>query len=136
GPVTRCPLRSGDAGMRPGSDCRRGSLDHALRLCIRGGSSMDFYTVLDQVLALLRQRQRETYRALKLQFQLDDEALEALRDELIEAHHLAADEAATVLVWTGDAGSVPAPARGPVHAPHASTPPTLAEQILTPARAV
>jgi hypothetical protein len=44
---------------------------------------MDFYAVLDQVLALLRQRQRVTYRALKLQFQLDDEALEALRDELI-----------------------------------------------------
>ena len=37
---------------------------------------MDFYAVLDQVLALLRQRQRVTYRALKLQFQLDDEALD------------------------------------------------------------
>ena len=39
---------------------------------------MDFYAVLDQVLALLRQRQRVTYRALKVQFQLDDEALEAV----------------------------------------------------------
>jgi hypothetical protein len=36
---------------------------------------MDFYTVLDQVLALLRQCQRVTYRTLKVQFQLDDEAL-------------------------------------------------------------
>ena len=46
---------------------------------------MDFYAVLDQVLALLRQRQRVTYRALQLQFHLDDEALEALKDELIDA---------------------------------------------------
>src|SRR6266545_4362290 len=92
---------------------------------------MDFYAVLDQVLALLRQRQRVTYRALKVQFQLDDEALEALRDELIEAQRLAADEAGKVLVWTGDADSPPAPAPEPVRAPHAYTPPHLAEKILT-----
>ena len=92
---------------------------------------MDFYAVLDQVLGLLRQRQRVTYRALKLQFQLDDEALEALRDELIEAQHLAADEAGKVLVWTGNAGSFPAPAPEPGRAPHAYTPPHLAEKILT-----
>jgi hypothetical protein len=71
---------------------------------------MDFYAVLDQVVTLLRQRQRVTYRALKVQFQLDDEALEALRDELIEARYLAADEAGRVLFWTGDAGNSPAPA--------------------------
>ena len=51
---------------------------------------MDFYAILDQVIDLLRQRQRVTYRALKVQFQLDDEALEALKEELIEAQHLAA----------------------------------------------
>jgi class 3 adenylate cyclase len=72
-----------------------------------------------------------TYRALKVQFQLDDEAIEALRDELIEAQHLAADEAGRVLVWTGDAGSSPAPAPEPACAPHAYTPPHLAEKILT-----
>ena len=55
------------------------------------GSIMDLYAVLDQVVALLRQRQHVTYRALKVQFQLDDEALEALRDELIEAQRLAAE---------------------------------------------
>jgi class 3 adenylate cyclase/tetratricopeptide (TPR) repeat protein len=92
---------------------------------------MDFYAVLDQVLALLRQRQRVTYRALKVQFQLDDEALEALRDELIEAQHLAADEAGKVLVWTGDAGSSLAPTLEPVRASHAYTPPHLAEKIRT-----
>ncbi len=34
---------------------------------------MDFYEVLDQILALLRHRGRVTYRALQTQFQLDDE---------------------------------------------------------------
>ena len=38
-----------------------------------GGSAMDFYAVLDQAGDLLRQRGRVTYRALKLQFQLDDD---------------------------------------------------------------
>ena len=51
-----------------------------------GGSQMDFYAILDRVLDLLRQRQRVTYRALKVQFHLDDEALEALKEELLYAH--------------------------------------------------
>ena len=42
-----------------------------------------------------------TYRALKRQFQLDDEVLEALKDELIYAQHVAVDEDGDVLVWTG-----------------------------------
>jgi hypothetical protein len=36
---------------------------------------MDFYVVLDQIVALLQGRGRVAYRALKLQFQLDDEAM-------------------------------------------------------------
>ena len=39
---------------------------------------MDFYAVLDQVLELLQCRGRVSYHALKLQFQLDDEHLEAI----------------------------------------------------------
>ena len=39
---------------------------------------MDLYEISDQVVALLRQRGRLAYRALKLQFQLDEEQLEAL----------------------------------------------------------
>ena len=38
---------------------------------------MDFYAVLDQAVDLLRQRGRVTYNALKLQFELDDDLLEA-----------------------------------------------------------
>ena len=62
---------------------------------------MDFYEVLDQVVALLRTRGRVTYRALKLQFHVDDEHLETLKEELIEAQRVAADEDGKVLVWVG-----------------------------------
>ena len=97
---------------------------------------MDFVAVVDQVIALLRQRGRVAYRTLKRQFQLDDEALEDLKIELIDSQRLATDEQGTVLVWTG-AGAVPpaAPAglSGTVGArpPLAYTPPYLAEKILT-----
>jgi TOMM system kinase/cyclase fusion protein len=62
---------------------------------------MDFYEVLDQVIDLLRNRGRVSYRALKVQFKLDDESLEALKDELIKAQRLAVDEDGSVLVWIG-----------------------------------
>jgi len=37
---------------------------------------MDFYATLDQVIDLLQQRGKASYRALKLQFTLDDASLE------------------------------------------------------------
>jgi hypothetical protein len=42
---------------------------------------MDFYEVVDQVVKLLQQRGRLTYRSLKVQFKLDDATCEALKDE-------------------------------------------------------
>ena len=42
---------------------------------------MDFVAVVDQVIVLLRQRGRLTYRTLQLQFQLDEAHLEVLKDE-------------------------------------------------------
>ena len=89
---------------------------------------MDFYAILDQVVTLLRQRQRVTYRALKRHFQLDDSVLEDLTVELIKGQRLAADEDGEVLVWIGDTASSPAPA---APAPLAYTPSYLAEKILT-----
>jgi class 3 adenylate cyclase len=74
---------------------------------------MDFYAVIEQVLALLRSRGRVPYRALKLQLQLDDDAIEALKDELIHAQHVAVDEEGRVLVWTGGQDGTPAPAPSP-----------------------
>jgi hypothetical protein len=70
---------------------------------------MDFYAVLDQIIALLRQRGRVSYRALKLQFHLDDEAVEALKEELLYAQHPVTDEDGRGLVWTGTATAPPEP---------------------------
>src|SRR4030095_11804509 len=96
---------------------------------------MDFYTVLDQAVDLLRQRGRVTYRALKLQFQLDDDQLEALTDELLYAHPQVVDNAGRGLLWTGAPAAVPLPAAAPTLAqgrtPLSYTPLHLAEQILT-----
>jgi class 3 adenylate cyclase len=94
---------------------------------------VDFVTVMDQAIALLRQRGRLTYRTLQLQFQLDAEHLEALTDELIKGQRLAADEDGAVLVWIGDVVAPPAPAvaPAPTPAPLAYTPSYLAEKILT-----
>ena len=58
----------------------------------QGGDGVDFVAVVDQAIALLRQRGRLTYRTLQLQFQLDAEHLEALKDELIKGQRLAVDE--------------------------------------------
>ena len=41
---------------------------------------MDFYAILDQVIDLLKQRGRVSYRALKMQFALSDDGIEALKD--------------------------------------------------------
>jgi class 3 adenylate cyclase len=62
---------------------------------------MDFSTIRTQVSELLHCEGRVAYRVLKLQFQLNDEHLEALKDDLIYAKHLAVDEDDRVLVWTG-----------------------------------
>ena len=42
-----------------------------------------------------------SYRALKRQFGLDDDYLEDLKAEIIDAKQLALDEEGKVLVWTG-----------------------------------
>jgi hypothetical protein len=64
---------------------------------------MTFEEIVDQALAMLQRRGRVAYRMLKRQFQLDDEALEDLKTELIKAQRLAVDEDGDVLVWTGAA---------------------------------
>jgi class 3 adenylate cyclase/predicted ATPase len=92
---------------------------------------MDFYAVLDQVVALLQQRKRVTYGALKLQFQLEDEHLQVLKEELIDGQQVAVDEGGKVLVWKASRLTA-APAQGaPTHpqSPASYTPPHLAERI-------
>jgi class 3 adenylate cyclase len=102
---------------------------------------MDFYAMLDQIVDLLRSRQRIAYRTLKRQFDLEDAALEDLKEELLFAHPEIADEDGRGLVWTGDPRSASAnPAAAPastaaetrqVHEPLAYVPLYLAEKILT-----
>jgi class 3 adenylate cyclase/predicted ATPase len=70
---------------------------------------MDLFQVLDQVIDLLRSRGRVSYRALRVQFNLNDEALEALKSELIEIHEVAVDQGGTMLVWIGEEGARPEP---------------------------
>jgi class 3 adenylate cyclase/predicted ATPase len=95
---------------------------------------MTFEEILDHVIAMLQRRGRVTYRTLQLQFQLDDDHLAALKDELLFAHPQVHDEAERGLVWTSDPGTAPpasAPVGIPAPAPLAYTPPYLAEKILT-----
>src|SRR5262249_10119168 len=83
---------------------------------------MDFYAILDQVITLLQQRGKASYRALKLQFKLDDTSLDVLKDELIKVHQLARDQDGEMLVWTGEtatAQAVAAPSAQPTQPPTA-----------------
>src|SRR4029453_2323752 len=68
---------------------------------------MAFEEILDQAIAMLQRRGRVTYRMLRLQFQLDEEQLEALKEALIDAERLAVDEEGRVLVWAGPPASPP-----------------------------
>ena len=63
---------------------------------------MKFSEVVAQTLTWLQRDGRVSYRALKREFDLDDEFLEDLKAELIEAKRLAVDENGKVLVWTGN----------------------------------
>ena len=60
---------------------------------------MTFEEILDQAIAMLQRRGRVTYQTLRLQFQVDEEHLEALKDAILytspQVHH----DAGRVLVW-------------------------------------
>jgi hypothetical protein len=83
------------------------------------------WELLAQVIALLQRQGRVSYGALKRRFHLDDDYLENLKVELIEAQSLAADEQDRILVWLGSPAAAPlstAPSlRDTAEAPLAST---------------
>lgn len=62
---------------------------------------MNFFEIVDRTLELLQRKGRVSYRALKREFDLDDESLEDLKVELIQAQKIAVDEDGAVLVWVG-----------------------------------
>ena len=75
---------------------------------------MTFEEILDQAIAMLQRRGRLTYGTLKRQFQLEDDALEDLKTELIKGQRLAVDEDGEVLVWVGGpAAGAPPPRKRP-----------------------
>jgi class 3 adenylate cyclase/tetratricopeptide (TPR) repeat protein len=92
---------------------------------------MTFEELLDQAMAMLERRGRVTYRALKRQFNLDDDELDDLKAELIEAQQVAIDEGGTVLVWTGGPATRVVPTGDQARALLSYTPSYLAEKILT-----
>ena len=74
---------------------------------------MTFDDILEQVIALLKRQGRVSYPALKIRFSLNDEYLEAIKAEIIEAQQLATDENGRVLVWTGNPAETSAAASPP-----------------------
>jgi class 3 adenylate cyclase/tetratricopeptide (TPR) repeat protein len=100
---------------------------------------MTFDELLAQVLDLIWHEKRVSYRALKRRFDLNDEDIEDLKVEIVEAKQLAIDENSRILVWTGEAlpasllASLPpaAPSTDQERAPLSYTPHHLAEKILT-----
>jgi hypothetical protein len=88
---------------------------------------MRFNDILDQAIEILQRRGRITYRTLKREFNLDDEALADLTFELIEGQRLAIDEHGTVLVWNGDAVHATTPVRQQPAPPITYTPRYLTE---------
>ena len=74
---------------------------------------MTFEEALDQALMMVQRRGRVTYRTLKLQFALDDDRFEALKEALLFAHSEIRNEEDRGLVWTGEE---PLPEQNPLPA--------------------
>ncbi len=64
---------------------------------------MKFSEILTEAKAWLQREGRLRYRSLQREYDLDDETLADLKDELIEGQRIAIDEEGKVLVWTGGA---------------------------------
>ena len=69
---------------------------------------MTFDDILAQIIDLLQRQGRVSYGALKRRFDLDDDYLNDLKDELLFAHPVV-DEENRGLVWTGDQETSPPP---------------------------
>ena len=97
---------------------------------------MTFEEVLAEVSELLRRQQRVSYRALKRRLALDDEYLEDVKAELIDAQRVATDEDGKVLVWAGAAETGQRPQEDRARAPLSYTPIHLVEKILSSREAI
>jgi hypothetical protein len=61
--------------------------------------AMTFEEILDQAMAMLQRRGRVTFQTPKLQFQLDEEHLEALKDAILYTSPHVHNDAGRALVW-------------------------------------
>jgi class 3 adenylate cyclase len=62
---------------------------------------MTFEELLNETVALLQRQSRLSYRALKRQFDVDDQCIEDLKIEIVDVLQLAVDQDGKILVWTG-----------------------------------
>jgi predicted ATPase len=87
---------------------------------------MDYDELVAKVIELLQREKRVPYRVLKRRFDVDDEYIEDLKIDLIEAKRLASDENDRILVWVGEQASPPATL--PSLPPELTAPPTTAHE--------
>src|SRR2546427_11956325 len=93
---------------------------------------MTFDDVLEQVITLLKRQGRVSYRALKMRFDVDDEYLDVLKEELLYVHPVQDDEGRG-LVWTGTVeGTVETPAPPSQSIPSTPTQPTPSVEPASP----
>ena len=65
---------------------------------------MTFDEILAQIIDLLKRQGRVSYRALKRRFDIDDDYIEDLREEILYVYPVVDDEGRG-LMWTGDTAS-------------------------------
>jgi len=70
-----------------------------------GGGVVNFDELLEQVLTLVQRQGRVSYRAIKRRFDVDDDYLADLREEILFTHPHIREEEGRGLVWT----AAPAP---------------------------
>ena len=94
---------------------------------------MKFSEIIEQASGLLQRKGRITYRSLKREFDLDDEGIEDLKEELLFSHPEITEVDERGLKWNGDTQIVshtphqPPPSHS--QPPATYTPPHLAERI-------
>ncbi len=91
---------------------------------------LTFEEVVDQAIEMLQRRGQVTYRLLKRQFDLDDAAIEDLKEEILYGHPQVVDDDRG-LVWNRDTDRISAPIQlfEPSQPPSSYTPQHLAERI-------
>src|SRR5262249_38366755 len=97
-----------------------------------GASAMNLLDVVREVRRHLAENGRLSFRMLRRQFQLDDDALEEVIEELVDVQHVARREE-NALAWLGKAApsrAAPEALPQPAREPRSYTPKHLADLIL------